>query len=370
VKILHAISSVDFRHTSGLGQSVLDLHMAMLSSGADSQLWCAAGTGPGVHVSPMPLENPFFYSPSHRRLFDHAVRRADVVHLHGLYTHINWCVGDAVRKHGRPLVLHPQGTLAPWYLQRRRWAKACVHRLFESRNFRTARLWRATSRNEAGHIRNAHPGAEVIVVPNGLPLETSLWDVGPDKARFPGADPGRRWLLHLCRLSPVKGTDLLIHAWRRLAPLYPEWQLVLAGPDTEGIGRMFDLGSQSSSSPMVHLGVVSGVHKWALLRSSDLCVFPSRAEGFPLSVLEALAAERPVLLGREANIPEAVEAGAAWDAGSTLEDLITSLRRALATGPEELRAMGSAGRRLVLDHFTIQETARSLLAASESLLTR
>ena len=369
MKILHAISSVDFRHTSGLGRAVLDLHLAMLAEGADSEVWCAAGSGPGVHVSPMPVENPFFYSPAHRRHFDRAVRRADVVHLHGLYTHVNWCTGDAVRKHGRPLVLHPHGTLAPWYLQRRKLAKACVHVLFESRNFRTARLWRATSPTEETHIRNVRPGARIAVVPNGLPVETALWDSGPDKARFPAADPNRRWLLHLCRLSPAKGTDALIRAWLRLTPLHREWQLVLAGPDHEGIGRTFGLASATASSPVIHLGVVDGPDKWTLLRSADLCAHPSRAEGFPLSVLEALAAERPVILGRDANIPEAVEAGAAWDAGYPDGDLAAVLQRALSTDPDELRTMGTAGRRLVLDRFTIRETARKLLEASASLLT-
>ena len=144
VALLHTVPSIDVADGGGLGGAALALHQQLLADGANSHLVTTGrrgrNDGPGITALRLARRNPFFYDPRSRAVIDAAVRKADVVHAHGLYSHLNWCVGDSCARWGKPLVCHPQGTLAPWYLRKRWLAKKVVHRLFEDRNFSLARL--------------------------------------------------------------------------------------------------------------------------------------------------------------------------------------------------------------------------------------
>jgi hypothetical protein len=89
-------------------------------------------------------------------------------------------------------------------------------------------------------------------------------------------------------------------------------------------------------------------------------VLPSRLEGFPLSILEAMMAGRPVLATDVGSIREAVADGTTGlvvPAGDT-DSLRRSLER-LAADPDERRRMGEAGRARAVELFTADRMARS-----------
>jgi len=364
VKILHCIASIDFSHSSGLGATAYGLHCDMLSLGASSSLWCAEGAGELVHVSPMPFFTPFYFSAGHIIRLREPIESADVIHLHGLYTHFNKIVGDLCVEMEKPLVIHPQGTLAPWYLRRRKWLKKLVCRWFEDRNFSYASAIRATSQSEEYHILEQYPGCRVEVIPNGI--RTDEYPRSPawkDKAYFHLLDPRKKWLLHMCRMSPVKGTDCLIEAWLEMEEFHQEWQLVLAGSDHEGIGERFPLDAVPRQ-PYVYLGVVRDEKKLRLLSCASLFVMPSLAEGFPLAALEALAMENAVLLGDGSNFPEVLPKGVGWITEVSREAIKDSLQSILSLPEKELIEKGKMGRCLVEEEFGADLVARRHLELS------
>jgi glycosyltransferase involved in cell wall biosynthesis len=99
------------------------------------------------------------------------------------------------------------------------------------------------------------------------------------------------------------------------------------------------------------------------LTGLDLFVLPSRFEGFPLAILEAMLACLPVVATDVGSVAEAVIDG---ETGLLVppedpEALAASISELLAD-PERRRRMGAAGRRRVLEHFSPANAARSFEA--------
>ncbi len=100
-------------------------------------------------------------------------------------------------------------------------------------------------------------------------------------------------LIAIGRLHPQKGFDLLMKAFHQIQAKYPDWQITILG---EGPMRseLEDLRSQLQLTDCVHLpGAVQNVQDY--LRQADLFVMPSRFEGFPMALCEAMACGLPVL---------------------------------------------------------------------------
>jgi glycosyltransferase involved in cell wall biosynthesis len=105
------------------------------------------------------------------------------------------------------------------------------------------------------------------------------------------------------------------------------------------------------------------------LTTFDVFVLPSRFEGFPLSIVEAMLARLPVVATTVGSVPEAVREGETGllvppdDAAA----LAAALGRLLAD-PALRSRLGEAGRRLALERFTAAAMARSFERLYEEIL--
>jgi glycosyltransferase involved in cell wall biosynthesis len=372
LKILQTVPSIDLVNGGGLGVAALALHRRLLADGHNSRLITTRRNGgthePGVTAVRMMFSNPFFYDPRLRGIIDSAVREVDIVHTHGLYNHFNWCVGDACVRWNKPLVYHPHGTLAPWYLRKRWLAKKIVHKIFEDRNFALARRWRAVSEPERDNIKRECPGADVVVIPYGFDLvDFQSRSERLPKSCFPGLDPSRRSLLFLGRIAGVKGLDLLLDAWSRLERFHSEWQLIIAGPDFEGYRRKLLARAsllKGEAAPLI-LNSVTGSDKVTLLNCADLFVLPSRAEGLPIAMLEALACHVPVIVTTACNISSHTLGDGGWICVPTVESISEALSRALGSNEQDLRRKGEAGRRLIHAKHNWKHCSAAIVECSE-----
>jgi glycosyltransferase involved in cell wall biosynthesis len=153
----------------------------------------------------------------------------------------------------------------------------------------------ALSDGWAAFLNEFAPRARVAVLPNAVALP-------PLPA--PGLEqPGR--ILFLGRAEAAKGIDELLQAVAALAPGMPHIRLAIGGEgDLDGVrARAAQLGI---GAQVELLGWVGPAARDAELARAAVFCLPSHAEGLPMSMLEAMAAARAVVVTSVGGIPETI----------------------------------------------------------------
>jgi glycosyltransferase involved in cell wall biosynthesis len=151
------------------------------------------------------------------------------------------------------------------------------------------------------------------------------------------------YALYMGRLSPEKGCWTLIHAFEQL-PQVP-LKILGTGPLEQ---ELQDYVRAKGIGNIQFLGFKSGDEKWELLRNSLCLVVPSEwYENFPVTVLEAYMAAKPVVASRLGGLPYIVEdgkSGLLFEAGKVGE--LAQKIQSLVDDPSAAIRMGECGRRL------------------------
>ncbi len=158
-------------------------------------------------------------------------------------------------------------------------------------------------------------------------------------------DPARPLWLTAGRLHPQKGYDLLLDVLPELVATQPALQCLWLGEGPERAALVAGLAERELTQTVTLLDRVPHADLLGLLRAADLFVLPSRYEGSPLVVAEALANGVAVVATRASGIPEQIEHGreGLLSEVDDREGLLENLRFTLAE-PEALQSMGRAGR--------------------------
>ena len=121
-------------------------------------------------------------------------------------------------------------------------------------------------------------------IPNALtwPLSTQ-----EPVVELPPQLKGRKVLLAVGRLSGEKCFDSLIATFSQIARDYPDWILVILGEGPERVALERQISNTSLPDRIMLPGQVGNIGQW--YEASDLYVMSSRFEGFPNSLLEAMA---------------------------------------------------------------------------------
>lgn len=166
------------------------------------------------------------------------------------------------------------------------------------------------------------------------------------------------------RLSSEKGVDVLLDAVARL-PESAMGRLVVAGDGPERQALERQAGRLGLGNRVRFAGVVDDVVE--LYRRLDLLVIPSRSEGLPNVLLEALALDVPIVSTRVGAVEDVVGGTAAavlvppGDPGALAEGIARVLREGRSTS-------ASAARKSRASAFSLDARARAHLDLYESLM--
>jgi glycosyltransferase involved in cell wall biosynthesis len=214
-------------------------------------------------------------------------------------------------------------------------------------------------------LRDGVPAERIAVVRNGLDL--AAFDRAAAAAPE-GLDLSGRLVVQVANMNhPVKGQADLLLAWREVAREVPEARLLLVG---DGARRA------ALTRLAAELGVAERVtfagHRRdaaALLQRAEVAVSSSYAEGISNSVLEALAARRPLVATAVGGTPEVVRDGVTGllvPPGAPAQ-LARRILEALRD-PAAARALGETGRAVVAREFGVEAMRRSYDALYAGLL--
>ncbi|WP_104177945.1 glycosyltransferase family 4 protein [Cryobacterium sp. Y50] len=131
------------------------------------------------------------------------------------------------------------------------------------------------------------PGERVVLVPNAVAdgIVRQIENV----VVFGGA------------VSKRKGVDILVAAWKRLAPQHPLWKLVIAGPIADQPTE--PLAGAQFVGPLSHAALME------MLERSAIAVMPSRDEAMPMFILEAMARTNCVVATSVGGVPAVLAGG-------------------------------------------------------------
>jgi glycosyltransferase involved in cell wall biosynthesis len=184
------------------------------------------------------------------------------------------------------------------------------------------------------------PRNRIEVIPNGV--------VVPAEPALPHTGDGPVRIGLLGRLDPQKGADVFVEAARTIGV---EAELVLGAPGAYDLYAEDLLAGARAAN--VEIVIPAGAE---FLRSVDVVVLPSRYEGHPLVLLEAMALGKPVVATRIPGIVEVVESGRTGvlvPPGDA--DALAATLRSLVENPELRASLGARARELVTSRYALAD---------------
>jgi len=178
----------------------------------------------------------------------------------------------------------------------------------------------------------------------------------------------------LGNLMKAKGFLDLLHSAAIVVRRHPNTKFVVAGPwwkqepDNQELAQEI-INEHGLSKNVSFIGPLSDVGKVDFFEQIDLFAFPSRSEGMPIVILEAMAAGCPVIstnnVGAISDVVQEGETGFLIDKGDHIQ-LASAITRLI--DDESLRArMGAAGRKRFESEYTWEKCMRRLGAVFQSL---
>ncbi|MEY2957930.1 MAG: hypothetical protein RLZZ01_498, partial [Actinomycetota bacterium] len=223
-------------------------------------------------------------SPSMSWWIARNVRRFDVVHVHLARDLTTTPAALTAALCGVPFVLQTHGMVDP---SSRRSAAVldaiAVRRVLG----RAGKVLCLTDEESAAVAEVAgRTAVDRVILPNGLSVPDSVTD-----------PPTRPTVVFAARLAQRKRPDLFVAAARKLLDGGLDARFVVAGPD-EGFGQHVRVAVEAvgRADHLAYLGALDRAEVAQVIEGAGVLVVPSANEPFPVSVLEALAAARPVIV--------------------------------------------------------------------------
>jgi glycogen(starch) synthase len=229
-------------------------------------------------------------------------------------------------------------------------------------------------------IKHGWPQSKISVVWNGVdaerydPRKCQQGDIDKIRENY-GVPKDWNLLLFIGRLTWVKGVRNLLQAMPSVLREYPNTKLVILGKGEQQADIVETADRLGIKDRVVYrFDFVPEQERILHYAASDMCIFPSVYEPFGIVSLEAMAMEKPVVVGahgvvgfREQVMSSGTDQNGVHINGEEPSDIAWGIKEVLHN-PEKARNWGENGRKRVLEYFTWRKVAEETLKIYESLL--
>lgn len=388
MKLLRVISSMNPKG-GGPCQGIRNTIPALQNIGVENEVVCLdasdseyLGKDPfKIHTLGAP-KGPWAYNKNLIPWLVNNASKYNAIIIHGLWQYNSYAVYKAImqlRKQGKsiPYFVMPHGMLDPYFQKApERRVKAIRNWLFwkfiERKVVNNATGVLFTCQEElllARQTFTPYMPKNELNVGYGIvePPETTPHLINTFKAVCPelGDSP---YLLFLSRIHQKKGVDILLKAyynWMTTENVSQPIKLVIAGPGLEtdyGKSLLDFINKHPLLKPHVFFtGMLSGDSKWGAYHGSEAFILNSHQENFGISIVEALACSKPVLISDKVNIwREIGNESAGFVEHDTLEGTVKLLKSWEALSLEDKQIKSKQARKTFEKLYAIQPTAKKL----------
>jgi glycosyltransferase involved in cell wall biosynthesis len=340
----------------------------------------------------------FTFSPALGWAIKKDIKNFDLIHITGVWNFPILTAAFWARFYKKPYIISPRGSLMKEPLEKKSSLKKKIHLfLFGKKDLEDASaIHFTTDMEKEEYLKAGLPLKKAIVIPNGL--DTEEFQSNDVRHRYIGfrekygLGKDKKIVLFLSRLNWKKGLDTLIPAFAEVIKKEPRAILVLAGSDDENYRKEIEkiiseinirtsdvlklkpsiFGTsdvQKIENPnIVFTGMLLGKDKAAAFQESDVFVLPSYSENFGMAVVEAMAAQLPVVITKGVGISNEVEKAGA---GIVIEKSVNQLTLAILkilNNPNLAEKMGENGRKLVETEFSSEKAAERFIKEYKSFI--
>jgi glycosyltransferase involved in cell wall biosynthesis len=284
-----------------------------------------------------------------------ALRRHHIQILHSHMFRASFFASPLARLVRVPVILDTSHGREVW---RKGWKASFMFDRFVARQVdRTIAVSDSTARYLIDQKRL--PATKIRVIHNGVEIRCCQRDArtARDLKRSLNLTENAQLLVVAGRLVPQKGHRILFEAMPAILKEFPNAHLVCLGDgdlraELEALVKVKRL-----DRAIRFLGYQENVSRW--LASADLSILPSIFEGLPMTAIESLASECPIVATAVDGTPEVVfhdETGLLvypGDSQGLAHAILLMLRN-----PDRAREMAKAGRQFVVDNFSVEQMVR------------
>ena len=232
------------------------------------------------------------------------IKKYDIIHLNDHRTFQNIITSLFALQNKIPYILQPHGSLLAFGSKVQ--FKKITDILINNSIINKAKKILALTEIEAKlftKFKNIREN-KISIIPNGINL--SEYKNLPQKNVFKqkyNIKSDYKLILFLGRINRVKGLELLVKSFKKIADKNNAVKLIIAGPDDGYKSTLVEIiNSLKISNKVIFTGYLSGRNKLEAYRAADVNVLPSIYDIFPLTILEACACGIPVITTKNCSI--------------------------------------------------------------------
>jgi glycosyltransferase involved in cell wall biosynthesis len=325
--------------------------------------------------------HPFRYDISERNCFSisalpiilEQARRADIIHVNGIFSFPVSAGGITALYLGKPYLVSLHGGLLPATFCKKKLKKQFASKLFVNKILCSANCIHVTSDIEASICQEMGIMSPVAMIANGIDPAAyqKVKPLDDYQVSWKPQIEGRVLILYLGRISQEKGIDLLIDSWKTVVRRFPDALLVVAGPvfDRFGMRMVNNVGHSYLRDSIIFTGNIGGELKTTLLHKAEILVLPSYSESFGNVVLEAMACHTPIV-ATEGTPWKSIETIGCGSWVPTRSDAISkAIVRMLSISDQERGKMGEKGHQFAATCFRWDKIAHQFIDTYRSILT-
>lgn len=219
-----------------------------------------------------------------------------------------------------------------------------------------------SEKTKADLIHFYHCSASKIhVIPLGFKhssLKPSKKDTGQLLKKYDLKEKG--YFLYIGRIEWKKNSDNLIKAFESFSEKNPDFKLVMAGFPGHGGQEILDSIPEPLKSRILLPGYITELEKQILLTHALAFIFPSREEGFGIPLLEAMAANLPIIASNIPTSKEIAEQNALFFDPEDAEALAELMEKVTSTADPKI--LKTIHHQQTLKHYSWEKCAEEVYA--------
>lgn len=233
------------------------------------------------------------------------IKNYDIVHIHDILNIPALLWSYYAKKNNIKYFLHPHGTLSDTRIESRKtWIKKLFLKLFQPM-LNDAKTIFALTKQEEKEIKRYTKNKNIYILPNWVDLKEFKDIHGIDLRKNYWLNKETIIFSFIWRIQYIKWLDIAFKLLSQYNRINDNRRYLVIWPDEWEKDKLVKLSEELwISDKIIWYWISTWKEKYSLLKGSDVFLFTSRAEGFPMTILEALWCWLPVFISEWCNLPE------------------------------------------------------------------